>query len=472
MDATPADAPTNPFDFPTSAATAVGTPSNISSAANGGCSSAGGALNCVVPVMLSVGVIDLYILVFDGQNGSGSLMYGSVTTLRVNSNGTFSAAPPSTASSPNTLQANPVCGVPSPSPSPTVSPTIADFAIPGATYGYGPSGLTEGPDGNMWFTAVAGPYSSETYIYGYVTPGGSFKEFNANSIIPQYPGSNIGQIASGAGRTLWFAYTVVTSTYYGTPNTYGAYMIQASTAGNVMTSLTENTSCNVANTAPEDCATFDVVEPGASGTVLTSLEYPFSSSEADSSSLYTITTNGSLTSLYNPDAGGNFDLLQVDGGVWASWGTNYRCGVPTVCNTVTFITSSGAVTSYPLPGSYQPISGQDLTLGPDGAPWIALVVASNSSDLYALGRIASNASITLFPVGTNVGVSGITTGADGALWFTEAGSNAIGRMTTTGAVMSYPIPTASSLPQRIVSGPNRTLWFTEAATGKIGKVSY
>ena len=38
----------------------------------------------------------------------------------------------------------------------------------------------------------------------------------------------------------------------------------------------------------------------------------------------------------------------------------------------------------------------------------------------------------------------IAAGADGALWFTEFGGNAIGRITTSGAITKSPLPTGDS----------------------------
>src|SRR5262249_51228760 len=57
--------------------------------------------------------------------------------------------------------------------------------------------------------------------------------------------------------------------------------------------------------------------------------------------------------------------------------------------------------------------------------------------------------------------TGIASGSDGALWFTEAGANKIGRITTTGVIAEFVIPTAGSNPQGIASGPDGALWFTE-----------
>ncbi len=66
-------------------------------------------------------------------------------------------------------------------------------------------------------------------------------------------------------------------------------------------------------------------------------------------------------------------------------------------------------------------------------------------------------------------VAWITTGPDGALWFTEQMSSKIGRITTSGSITSYPVPSAGSQPWGITTGPDGALWFTESNGGNIGR---
>lgn len=69
---------------------------------------------------------------------------------------------------------------------------------------------------------------------------------------------------------------------------------------------------------------------------------------------------------------------------------------------------------------------------------------------------------------------GITVGPDGNLWFTESGSDKIGRITTTGVVngeYAIPVPSRASTPTRIVTGPDNALWFTENSSDKIGRLT-
>ena len=76
------------------------------------------------------------------------------------------------------------------------------------------------------------------------------------------------------------------------------------------------------------------------------------------------------------------------------------------------------------------------------------------------------------PPGTpRCGSEGITTGPDGALWFTEVNCGQIGRMTTGGLVTDFEIPSVKSRPLGIASGPDGALWFTEAWANKIGRIS-
>jgi virginiamycin B lyase len=65
----------------------------------------------------------------------------------------------------------------------------------------------------------------------------------------------------------------------------------------------------------------------------------------------------------------------------------------------------------------------------------------------------------------------ITTGPDGALWFTEYSGNRIGRITTAGEIDEFPLPQPSSFPYGIVAGPDGALWFTEFKGNRIGRIT-
>jgi hypothetical protein len=91
---------------------------------------------------------------------------------------------------------------------------------------------------------------------------------------------------------------------------------------------------------------------------------------------------------------------------------------------------------------------------------------------HKIGRITTAGVITEFSVTGNNNPFGITTGPDGALWFTEEEiGNAIGRITTAGVITEFPVPTGNSFPMGITMGPDGALWFTEENGNQIGRLS-
>jgi streptogramin lyase len=89
-----------------------------------------------------------------------------------------------------------------------------------------------------------------------------------------------------------------------------------------------------------------------------------------------------------------------------------------------------------------------------------------------VGKITPTGSITEYTIPTSSSTpQGITTGPDGNLWFTEEGVNKIGKITTSGTITEYSIPTSNSFPYFITSGPDGNVWFTEAGTSQIGKIT-
>jgi virginiamycin B lyase len=76
--------------------------------------------------------------------------------------------------------------------------------------------------------------------------------------------------------------------------------------------------------------------------------------------------------------------------------------------------------------------------------------------LSTLSAILSAQSLTFtdYPLSPLSGAtSSITTGPDGALWFTETTPNKIGRVTVAGVVSEYDIPTPNSGLYGITAGP-------------------
>ena len=137
------------------------------------------------------------------------------------------------------------------------------------------------------------------------------------------------------------------------------------------------------------------------------------------------------------------------------------------------------ITEYTLP----PGSGSldAIAAGPDGNMWFtesgsSLREEHGPGDTGAgkIGRITPTGIITEYPLLTPfTTLGGITAGPDGNMWFTETFHSgvvavpplggAIGRITPTGTVTEYPLPTAGSSPRGIAAGPDGNMWFTDGS---------
>jgi virginiamycin B lyase len=72
----------------------------------------------------------------------------------------------------------------------------------------------------------------------------------------------------------------------------------------------------------------------------------------------------------------------------------------------------------------------------------------------------------------NSGLTGITKGSDGNLWFTETRANKIGMVTADGVtVKEYPVPTANAGLAYIAGGKD-AVWFAEKNISKLGRSTY
>ncbi len=108
-----------------------------------------------------------------------------------------------------------------------------------------------------------------------------------------------------------------------------------------------------------------------------------------------------------------------------------------------------------------------IATGPDGNLWFTETTADKIGTLDVTTGMVSEYAI---PTAAS-SPTGIATGPNGNLWFTETRANQIGEITTTGAVTEFPIPTRNSGPTGIVAGPGGNLWFTEASANQIGEIT-
>ena len=107
-----------------------------------------------------------------------------------------------------------------------------------------------------------------------------------------------------------------------------------------------------------------------------------------------------------------------------------------------------------------------ITTGPDGNLWFTEQTGNN------IGKITPTGTVTEYPVPTyNSQPGSITAGPDGNLWFTEFSGNHIGKITTSGAVTEYAAELPGTEYGGITTGPDGNLWFTEINSNKIGKMT-
>lgn len=128
------------------------------------------------------------------------------------------------------------------------------------------------------------------------------------------------------------------------------------------------------------------------------------------------------------------------------------------------MTPSGVVTLFhPGVGFPEIIFGHCID-GRDEGVW-----CSNGGGAIVRTDVVTGATSIFngFPPGS--GANDIALGPDGAIWFTDFGTNQVGRMTLSGAVTEYPIPAAFVGPRSITVGPDRALWFT-GDNGQVGRL--
>ena len=126
---------------------------------------------------------------------------------------------------------------------------------------------------------------------------------------------------------------------------------------------------------------------------------------------------------------------------------------------------AGIITEFRLPTPKSGLSA--ITAGPDGNLWFT------EEGTGKIGRITPGGTITEFRLPTpKTSLFAITAGPDGNLWFTEVSGHKIGRITPGGSISEFPLPQGGS-PAAITAGSDGNLWFTELNLNgnKIGRIT-
>jgi streptogramin lyase len=106
-----------------------------------------------------------------------------------------------------------------------------------------------------------------------------------------------------------------------------------------------------------------------------------------------------------------------------------------------------------------------VTAGPDGNVWFTEEAGNR------IGRITPSGTITEFPIpSANSQPVAIVTGSDGNLWFAEQDSVKIGRITPAGTITEFPLPSPDNEPRAIAAGPDGNIWFA-MDNGDVGRIT-
>ena len=327
---------------------------------------------------------------------------------------------------------------PSPTPMPTVIPTViqptspptltptatplphlghTEVAMPDDGKKHTIGNMTNGPDGNIWFT------DDSANSVGYMTPGGSFREFT----VPNCNLCGLDDIVTGSDGNIWF--TEFTGAQIGRVTLSGTF----SFFNNNGTLVSPNR-----------------VALGADGNIW------FTDSHAGK--LGRITPTGTVTEFAIQSSGTYpYAVTQgVDGNIWftdpgidAIGMINPKSANPTIQEVAVTIPSAGL---------------QLITAGPDRNMWFTEIQtgyitsyspgSSKFSDYYVNGQSPF----------------GIITGPDNNLWITRIAANEIDRMDLSGHV-TFTLNAAHGGPTQIIVGPHKLLYYTIQNFGGIGIIN-
>ena len=164
-----------------------------------------------------------------------------------------------------------------------------------------------------------------------------------------------------------------------------------------------------------------------------------------------------LTIQEYPSPFGQEIALGSDGNMWSALQDGFA---------VARISDTGVITDFPVPQrDTEYLIG--TAAGPDGNIWFTETYGGGSGEPDRIGRLTTSGTLTEFTLPTLSSSAGwIAAGPDGALWFTD--TFAIGRITTSGKIKEYPIPQDSA---EITAGPDGNMWFTDDGGNKIGRIT-
>ena len=286
------------------------------------------------------------------------------------------------------------------------STTTAGTAMAGTPYF-----VTQGPDGNVWFTEITAAHS----LVGKITPSGQMTEYSTGITAASEPYP----IVTGSDGNLWFA-------------EQNANCIAKITTQGAVTPYCTGVTGNPRN-----------MIAGPDG----NLWY----SEYSGGNIGRITTQGKVTEF--PGPGNEPFTLTVgpDGNIWFT---------SKLVNQLNHMTTSGVLLTPITLADPTDTSQVGITTGPDGNIWFNDYANSNAC------RLNRDGSVSTFSTGTKINPDWITNGPDGALWFAYNGSRALGCVDVQGNVTSYSM---NAKAEQITFGSDGNIWFAnQSVPGPLG----
>ena len=166
-----------------------------------------------------------------------------------------------------------------------------------------------------------------------------------------------------------------------------------------------------------------------------------------------------------------------DGALWYAGGASEdSCGMQG--GFIGRMTTSGATTSFQLPGQAGDNGAEDIATGPDGALWF------DQPNSGSVGRVTPSGSLNVFklagarPQCQFVSDQVLAAGPDGAMWVGGMWTGGLQRVAADGTATAYPpndpgsgTPDRSSDLFSITAGTDGSLWYTVAFIGSVGRMS-
>jgi virginiamycin B lyase len=152
--------------------------------------------------------------------------------------------------------------------------------------------------------------------------------------------------------------------------------------------------------------------------------------------------------------------LAPDGAIWYSKNTSHRMGrIPA---------NGGKGVEYELPAPN--VFTGAIAAASDGRIWYVDPVVNK------VGYMTGDGNVVTYDAprfgGVPLSPAGIAVAADGSVWVTSVGLNAVFRVDPgTGAFTRYDIATPNAQPDFITPGPKGDLWFIMRAITKIGRIT-